>query len=90
MTGYDLDTSNPVYDNWLSDFYEPLFIQCERILKQNCYACIYINDTSSGKIETFLKERVEKICNLILEKKRIGFQGIWSKKIRKIWVFKKV
>ena len=84
------DTSNPVYDNWLSDFYEPLFIQCERSLKPNCYACIYINDTSSGKIETFLKERVERICNLILETKRIGFQGIWSKKIRKIWVFKKV
>lgn len=81
--------NNPVYTDWITEFYEPLFIQCDRVLKPECYACIYIADTSSGKINKFITERVEQICNLKLEKKCIGFQGIFSGTIRKMWVFKK-
>jgi len=87
---YEVYTNNnPVYTNWITEFYEPFFIQCDRVLKPECYACIYISDTSSGKIDKFIKERVGKICNLKLQKKCIGFQGIFSGTIRKMWVFKK-
>lgn len=82
--------SCPNYRDWISEFYEPLFINCARIVKPGCYVCMYLGDTSAGKIERFLIERVPEICNLMLEEKSIGFQGIWSGVIRKMWVFKKI
>jgi hypothetical protein len=80
---------NPTYSDWMAEFYEPLFIQCARIIKKGGYVCMYIGDTSAGKIESFLQKRVEKICPLVLEKKCIGFQGLYSGAIRKMWIFKK-
>ena len=88
---YEIYTGeNPTYANWITEFYEPLFIQCARIIKDEGYICMYISDTSAGKIETFIQTRVEKICRLKLENKCIGFQGLYSGAIRKMWIFKKV
>lgn len=88
---YEIYSSeNPTYSNWITEFYEPLFIQCSRIVKPQSYVCIYIGDTSAGKIEDFIKNRVEQICELRLEPKCIGFHGLWSQNIRKIWIFRKV
>lgn len=82
--------TNPKYNNWIKEFYEPLFIECSRVIKPNSYVCIYMNDTSAGKIEDFMKDRVDKITKLVLKDINIGFKGIWSKQIRKIWVFEKI
>lgn len=81
--------TNPKYRNWIEEFYKPLFIQCSRVLKPNCYACIYIGDTSAGQINNFICEDVPKITRLVLQEKHIGFRGLWSNEVRKIWVFKK-
>jgi hypothetical protein len=87
---YEIYSSeNPTYNDWITEFYEPLFIQCCRIVKPQGYVCIYIGDTSAGKIEDFIKNRVKQICRLRLEPKCIGFHGLWSQNIRKIWIFKK-
>lgn len=80
---------NPTYTNWIKEFYKPLFKECSRIIKPNGYVCIYLSDTSAGEIEEFMKEKVEKITKLKLQQKHIGFKGLWSNEIRKIWVFKK-
>jgi hypothetical protein len=80
---------NPQYTNWLTEFYEPLFIQSARVVKTGGAVCIYIGDTSAGEIEMFLRRRVMEICPLVLEERSIGFCGIWSGYIRKIWIFRK-
>jgi len=85
----DYTDTNPKYNNWIKGFYEPLFIQCSRIIKPNCYVCIYLSDTSAGKIEDFMRERVGEITDLTMQKP-IGFKGIWSNETRKIHVFKKI
>lgn len=81
---------NPIYDDWIEEFYIPLFIQCARVIKPNCYVCIYLNDTSAGEIQSFLMNVVPTICSLQLQSKSIGFKGIWSNSIRKIWVYQKI
>ena len=81
--------TNPRYRDWIKGFYEPLFKQCSRIVKPNCYVCIYLNDTSAGEIDKFIKEDVCKITKLVLQENHIGFRGVWSNEVRKIWVFKK-
>lgn len=81
--------NNPMYSDWITEFYEPLFVQCARIIKTGGYVCMYIGDTSAGKIDLFLQNRVEKICPLTLEKKCIGFRGLYSGAIRKMWIFHK-
>jgi uncharacterized FlaG/YvyC family protein len=81
--------ANPRYRDWIKGFYEPLFKQCSRIVKPNCYVCIYISDTSAGEIDKFIQEDVSKFTRLVLQERHIGFCGLWSGVIRKIWVFKK-
>lgn len=87
---YEIYTdTNPRYRDWIKGFYEPLFKQCSRIVKPNCYVCIYISDTSAGEIDKFIQEEVSKFTRLVLQQKHIGFRGLWSNMVRKIWVFKK-
>jgi hypothetical protein len=81
--------TNPRYRDWIKGFYEPLFKQCSRIIKPNCYVCIYISDTSAGQIDKFIREDVSKFTRLVLQEKHIGFRGLWSNVVRKMWVFKK-
>jgi hypothetical protein len=88
---YEMYTpQNPQYSNWLTEFYEPLFIQSARVVKPGGAVCVYIGDTSAGEIELFLRRRVMEICPLVLQQRSIGFSGIWSGYVRKIWVFRKV
>jgi hypothetical protein len=87
---YEIYTdTNPKYRDWIEEFYEPFFINCSRIVKENCYVCIYLSDTSAGNIERFITYQVPLLTNLVLQKP-IGFKGIWSNEIRKIYVFKKL
>jgi hypothetical protein len=87
---YEIYTdTNPKYRDWIKGFYEPLFRQCSRIIKPNCYVCIYLSDTSAGEIDKFIKEDVSKFTRLVLQERHVGFRGLWSNEVRKIWVFKK-
>ena len=36
---------NPQYRDWLTDFYEPLFVQAARCVKPHGFVCIHIGDT---------------------------------------------
>lgn len=81
--------TNPRYKDWIEDFYKPFFINCSRIVKKDCYVCIYLSDTSAGAVERFMNQQVPILTNLVLQTP-IGFKGIWSNEIRKIYVFKKV
>lgn len=87
---YEIYTdTNPKYRDWIKGFYVPLFKQCSRIVKPNCYVCIYLSDTSAGEIERFIRESVPTITKLVLQEKHVGFRGLWSNEVRKIWIFKK-
>ena len=87
---YEIYTdTNPKYRDWIKGFYVPLFKQCSRIVKPNCYVCIYLSDTSAGQIDKFIREDVSKFTRLVLQERHIGFRGLWSNEVRKIWVFKK-
>lgn len=87
---YEIYTdTNPKYRDWIKGFYVPLFKQCSRIVKPNCYVCIYLNDTSAGEIERFIRESVPTMTRLVLQERHVGFCGLWSGIIRKMWLFKK-
>lgn len=78
---------NPKYRNWLTEFYEPLFVQAARCVKPHGFVCIHIGDTSAGEIVSFLKNRVHQICSLQLTH-LLGLTGVMSNKVREVWVFR--
>lgn len=78
---------NPQYRDWFTEFYEPLFVQAARCVKPHGFVCIHIGDTSAGKIVSFLKERVHRICPLQLTH-TLGLTGVMSRKLREVWVFR--
>ena len=81
--------TNPIYRNWIDDFYKKLFVEAARCVKMDGHVAIHIGDTSAGAIEPFLQHTVHKICNLRLSYK-IGLRGTMSGKDRMVWVFTKV
>lgn len=81
------NNDNPEYKDWLKEFYTPLFLECNRIIKPQGFVCIHIADTSAGSIENFLQYNVHTFTNLSLVM-RIGLTGVMSRKIRPVWVFR--
>ena len=77
---------NPTYRDWIREFYEPLFILTEKHLCRNGFFAIHIGDTSAGKIEDFLFQRVGQITRFRL-KGKIGLVGGQSGKIRSVYLF---
>ena len=82
-------TLNPKYENWIQEFYTPLFIQSCRCVKMFGFVAIYLDNTLSGDIHSFLINDVHRICNLNFIYK-IGLQGQMSGKTRPVWVFQKI
>lgn len=83
---YSVD--NPDYIDWLTGFYEPMFIHACRCVKPGGIVGIYIGDTSAGAITPFIMNRVHVICPLKIVQ-GVGFLGIMSTKVRGVWVFQK-
>lgn len=79
---------NPDYVDWIQDFYYPLMQQSCRLVKHGGHVAIYIGDTSAGSIDEFMRNTVEKICPLKIVY-MLGFNGLKSKKVRGIWVYRK-
>ena len=79
---------NPQYVDWIKEFYEPFVIHSCRVVKPGHFVGIYIGDTSAGRIEEFIRERVHCICPLELVYS-LGFVGIMSDKIRGVWIYRK-
>ena len=79
-------TENPTYRDWFREFYEPLFILTAKYLCPNGFFAIHIGDTSAGKIQDFLFQRVGQITNFRL-KGKIGLVGGQSGKIRDVYLF---
>jgi hypothetical protein len=81
--------NNPTYTDWLSEFYIPLFIESERVCAVGGHVVLYIDDTSSGKINNFIQNDIKRFCLYLTQKPKIAFVGISSQKQRNIWVFQK-
>ena len=80
---------NPKYNNWIQEFYTPLFIQSCRCVKTLGYVAIHIDNTLSGDIDSFLLNKVHTLCSLKFVYK-IGLQGQTTGQIRPVWVFQKM
>lgn len=81
--------TNPSYVNWIDEFYRPFFQECARVIKPNRYVVVYLEDTSNGEsIQTFIENYVERDYGLV-RCKPIGFMGVFSSKLRSVWVFQK-
>jgi len=80
---------NPMYSNWIDEFYKPLIIQSCRCVKPGGNVAIYVGDTSAGAIEYFMLHTVMKITSLKFVH-MIAFTGIKSNKLRGIWVYEKI
>ena len=83
------NSTNPIYADWLTEFYIPLFVESERVCAIGGHVVLYIDDTSSGQINKFIQNEVKHICLHLEMKPHIAFMGISSKKQRNIWVFQK-
>jgi len=79
---------NPVYKNWIEDFYKPLLIQTCRVLKPHKFCLLHLDDSSSCNVSDLLIA-VNTFCDLKLVGK-IGLLGMMSNKIRTVWVFQKI
>lgn len=82
----DYSPDNPKYRDWIKEFYEPLFIETARVLKNGSFFAVYLEDTSAGKIEDFMMNTVPKISTLDYAY-LIGIKGIYSDRIRNVYVF---
>jgi len=78
---------NPVYSNWIEEFYTPLIIESCRCVKKNGMVGLHLSDTSAGSVIPFLNN-VSNISTLKISHK-IGLLGHYSKKIRPIFVFRR-
>ena len=81
-------STNPKYNNWIDEFYTPLFIESARCVKIGGHVAIHIEDTSAGTIEPFLLNKVNNICSLRFVYK-IGLRGFMSGQERPVWIFVK-
>ena len=79
---------NPTYQNWYTEFYEPLFKLTENHLIDGGLFAIHIDDTSAGNIRGFLLNRVGQITKFKVFG-IIGLVGGKSGKIRNVFVFQK-
>ena len=77
---------NPKYQNWYTEFYEPLFVLTEKRLQPGAFFAVHIDDTSAGKIRDFLFRRVVEITSFQYRGK-IGLVGGKSGKIRNVFLF---
>lgn len=80
--------SNPRYADWVADFYTPLFREMARICAPGGRIAIYMGDTSSGSLTQFILN-IRDVCPELALQPSIGFEGIMSNKVRKIWMFSK-
>lgn len=79
---------NPKYQNWYTEFYEPLFVLTEKRLVPGAFFALHIDDTSAGKIRDFLFNRVSQITSFKYRGK-IGLVGGKSGKTRNVFLFQK-
>ncbi len=80
---------NPNYVDWIKEFYMPLVIHSARCVKPGGHVCLYLGDTSAGRIQSFLENEVSRITPLVFMYE-IGFMGLNSSKVRGINVYKKM
>lgn len=78
----------PVYEDWITEFYVPLFMTTHDHLRPEGYFVVYLNDTSAGKIERFMLETVPGITTFRF-KGKIGLTGGSSGKLRDLYVFQR-
>lgn len=79
--------NNPVYKDWIMEFYVPLIKQTCRVLKPGRYMLLHIDDSMAGNISNLLMN-VRTFCELTLVGK-IGLLGLMSNKTRSVWMFQK-
>lgn len=84
----DYSDENPSYKNWYKEFYEPLFSITEQHLIPGAFFAVHIDDTSAGKIQDFLFQRVNRITSFRYRGK-IGLVGGKSGKIRNVYLFQR-
>lgn len=77
---------NPVYTDWETEFYQPLFTEVARVLVSGGHFCLHMSETSAGSLTTFLEKWVETNLPLKLVYK-FGLIGMHSKKTRDVWVY---
>jgi hypothetical protein len=83
----DYSPSNPIYKDWIREFYTPLFRETARVLKSRSFFAIHIGDTSAGQIQSFLDNVPHQFPFRYVSK--IGLVGAHSKKIRNVHLFQK-
>jgi hypothetical protein len=81
-------THMPSYTNWIEQFYKPLFQITHDHLDENGIFAVYLNDTISGKIETFMTDVVPTFTTFKYSGK-VGIVGGSSNKTRDIFIFRR-
>ena len=78
----------PEYNDWIYEFYKPLFEITHAHLKKNCFFAINLNDSGAGRVEFFMLNEVPKITSFVMDF-RIGYISGSSGKRKNIFVFRR-
>jgi hypothetical protein len=78
----------PKYENWIDQFYRPLFSITHDHLHAGCFFVVYLNDTVCGEIKDFMLNTVPTFTDFRY-KGRLGMVGGCSKNIKDVHVFQK-
>lgn len=77
---------NPVYNNWETEFYQPLFREVSRVLVPGGHFCLHMSETTAGSLTAFLENWV--VTNLPFKLVcKFGLLGLYSNKTRDVWVY---
>jgi len=77
---------NPVYKDWETEFYQPLFSEVARVLVPGGHFCLHMGETTAGSLTAFLEKWVETNLPFKLIYK-FGLVGLYSSKTRDVWVY---
>lgn len=77
---------NPVYADWETEFYRPLFTEVARVLIIGGHFCLHMSETTAGSLTTFLEKWVETNLPFKLVGK-FGLLGMHSNKTRDVWIY---
>ena len=90
--GYEIynQETNPIYKDWIQEFYIPLIKECFRCLRSGCFLALHLQDTCAGTISTFLQDIPAVHAPGMEFMYKIGLESVYHKDvIRDVWVFRK-
>lgn len=81
--------SNPIYKDWIKDFYTPYTQKALECLRIGGYMALHIDDTSAGNISDFI-DNIPRLFSGVIHRGTIYLKGTHSHQTRPVHLFEKI